>query len=104
MLEVAEIVVTWIVTIGSVALILGWDERRLTPEQAERAWPPATRMVAIGFSFLTGVLWGALCLPVHFWRTRRTFLGTVAGLLLGALVFALDIGAVVALDALFGEG
>jgi hypothetical protein len=103
MLEVSEIVVYWAITITSVALILRWDERRLTPEQRARAWPPATRLGVIGFSFLTGPLWGALCVPVHFWRTRRTFLGTLAGFGLGTLVFALDIGAVILLELAFGE-
>jgi hypothetical protein len=71
MRDVAEIIVPWVfVTLGLFAL-LDWDESRLPPEQLERAWPPATRTLAL-------VYFGLLSLPIHYWRTRRTEDGWVA--------------------------
>ncbi|HWL84289.1 MAG TPA: hypothetical protein VNO21_00625 [Polyangiaceae bacterium] len=68
LLDVSSFVVS---TLGLSAVpffIVRHDERRLPPAQLERAWLPSTRIVS-------ALVFGPLCLPVHFWRTRRTFAG-----------------------------
>jgi len=72
-LEVLDIVASWAVTTVLLFVIVNRDERRLTPEQLERAWPVSTKRVAI-------VLLGVFCLPVHYTRTRRSFLGFCIGM------------------------
>jgi len=67
---------------GSSAIVFAivwWDERRLSYEQLDRAWPTSTRLLA-------PLAFGPMCLPVHFWRTRRS----VPGVLLG-VVYALGV-------------
>jgi hypothetical protein len=53
--------------------VIVWDERRLSAEQLARAWSPASHWAAV-------VVFSGLCLPVHFWRTRRSFRGVLLGL------------------------
>jgi hypothetical protein len=57
------------------------DLARLTGEALARAWPDASVWAAV-------VVFGPLCLPVHFIRTRRSWLGLALGLgwLAGAIV------------------
>ena len=53
--------------------LLRWDEKRLPKAQWLRSWNDASHWSAVlEFSFL--------CLPLHFWRTRRSFLGLLLGL------------------------
>jgi hypothetical protein len=56
------------------AWIVKRDERRLSDKQLERAWPPATFWCAV-------VTFGLICLPIHFWRTRRSVTGLGLGLI-----------------------
>jgi hypothetical protein len=71
--------------------LVRWDEGRLNPEMSARAWNSASHWVAVfGFSFL--------CIPVHFTRTRRSFLGFCLGigwmlLALFAMSLALELAA-----------
>jgi hypothetical protein len=55
------------------AVIVRRDLGRLTGERLARAWPEASLWSAV-------VVFGPLCLPIHFIRTRRSW----AGLGLGA--------------------
>jgi hypothetical protein len=72
MTDVLDLVVSLLVgTVGTV-LFVAWDERRLSPEAYERAWPLSTRLAA-------ALAFGPFALPVHFYRTRRTVRGTLAG-------------------------
>ncbi len=54
------------------ALIVRWDERRLGVQALNRCWPPASFWCSV-------VTFGLFCLPVHFWRTRRSLLGLLQG-------------------------
>lgn len=65
------IVVPWV--------ILRWDLSRLNDRELARSWTRATFWMAI-------VVFGPLCLPFHFTKTRRSVWGFVQGLL--ALVVA----------------
>lgn len=55
------------------ALIIKRDLARLSPSSLSRAWNDASLWSAI-------VVFGPLCLPVHFGRTRRSLRGLLLGL------------------------
>jgi hypothetical protein len=77
MVAVAEVllfVLSMALGIAVPAVIVRRDVGRLTGERLARAWPEASYWLAV-------VVFGPLCLPVHFVRTRRSW----AGLGLGAL-------------------
>jgi len=82
-LDIASAVLSLFGTSALVFAIVWWDERRLRPEWLERAWPGSTRLAA-------AVAFGPLCLPVHFWRTRRSFFGFAFGCLITVGVLALN--------------
>ena len=83
MSEVAPLLASWVVSVVLLFALLRWDESRLLPEQLARAWPPATRTLAL-------VYFGVVSLPVHFGRTRRTLLGVLQGVLWAAGIAAID--------------
>lgn len=54
--------------------IIRWDERRLDAIALSRGWNDASHWVAtVAFSYL--------CLPVHFYRTRKSVYGLALGTL-----------------------
>lgn len=72
------------------AAIVRWDLGRLRGERLARAWPEASFWLAV-------VVFGPICLPVHFIRTRRSWAGVGLGVLslgLGVLLVALPVEAV----------
>jgi hypothetical protein len=71
------------------AWVVRRDMRRASPERLLRAWNDATFWTAV-------VVFGPLCIPVHFVRTRRS----IVGLLIGVLWMV----AVLVALWLFGEG
>jgi hypothetical protein len=93
MRDVAEILVPWAVVTLALFAFLDWDESRLTPDQRGRAWPPATRTLAV-------VYFGVLAVPVHFWRTRRTEAGVSEGIDRGLVAFGLYSAAAEGMEAL----
>ena len=84
-MQAASLVLSWIVTTALLFAVVILDERRLPPEQLERAWPPSSRTAAL-------VAFGILALPIHFMRTRgnlrslRGALGVAWGFVLGGLL------------------
>lgn len=83
------------VSAAGSALFFWWDERRLSEEQMESAFRPATRGLATASTVLLSPLAPALWIAVHVFRTRRgpaciwalpAFLGYVAFVLLVAVV------------------
>lgn len=75
------------------------DERRLSAERLERAWPPSSRDAAVlGF--------GPLALPFHFARTRGHFrsLRGVAGIPLGFLLGVVVTAGVLLVSGLVLDG
>ena len=70
-------------SIALPALLVTWDERRLTPELTQRCWPKTSFWCAV-------VAFGVFSVPVHFCRTRRSVLGLVQGLL-WALALAITV-------------
>ncbi len=76
-LDALELVVAMAIKIPAGLMLLTWDENRLAaraPEKLARAWPPATRLSAM-------VLFPEIALVLHFWRTRRSAVGVLLGLL-----------------------
>ena len=53
-------------------LVTRHDRRRLDPERLGRAWNSPSWACAVFF-------FGPLCLPAHFWVTRRTARGLLTG-------------------------
>lgn len=82
--QVLELVVSWVVTTTLTFVVVLVDERRLSEDRLERAWPAATRTLYL-------VYLGVLALPFHFAKTRghcksvRGVLGILGGLLLGVV-------------------
>ncbi len=74
MQEFVDLVASWVLTTVAIFWIVREDERRLSPHRLNRAWPLASRLSAI-------VVFGVFALPVHFWRTRRSVVGVLKGLL-----------------------
>jgi hypothetical protein len=62
------------------AYVVRQDMKQLSAEQRARSWPDSSYWAAV-------VVFGPLCLPVHFIKTRRTWLSVL--LALGNLVDAL---------------
>lgn len=86
--EVLMLVLSWAITTALTFAVVIVDERRMSAERLERAWPPASRDAAI-------VAFGPLALPVHFMKTRghlrsaRGLLGLVLGLVMGLVALFL---------------
>jgi hypothetical protein len=95
-LDALEILVAMAIKIPTGLMLLTWDEKRLArraPDQLARAWPPATRLSAM-------VLFPEIALILHFWRTRRSAVGVLVGVL-WSVGFVLGTGLpVAAIDAL----
>ena len=70
--DVIAVLASWVLTTSAVFLVLRLDERRMTVVERARAWPSTSRVAA-------AVVFGIMCLPIHYGRTRRTALGIVAG-------------------------
>lgn len=87
--QVIELVLSWVVTSTLTFGVVIFDERRLSEERLERAWPPASRDLLL-------VYFGVLAIPFHFARTRGTWtsargirgrvLGFGAGIVVAAVV------------------
>ena len=71
-------VVDLILQIGLGVTLTSWvvrrDMRLAPPEQLVRGWNDASFWSAV-------VAFGPLCIPVHFVRTRRSFVGLAIGVL-----------------------
>ncbi len=91
--EILELLVPWVVALALLFALLSWDEARLSPEQLARAWPPATRLLAV-------VYFGVVSLPIHFGRTRRSAAGILLGFAWAAAITLVDEGVAEGVDLL----
>jgi hypothetical protein len=73
MSEVLLLALSFVLNITLPYFIVRYDLKRLSEERLARAWPDASVLSAV-YAF------GPLCLPVHFARTRRSWLGFGLGL------------------------
>lgn len=55
------------------AYVVRRDVRQLSGEQLARSWPESSFWSAV-------VVFGPLCVPVHFMKTRRTWFSVLLGL------------------------
>ncbi|HEY1535167.1 MAG TPA: hypothetical protein VGF76_14165 [Polyangiaceae bacterium] len=78
MSEVLLLALSFVLNAALPYLIVRYDLKRLSPERLARAWPDVSVLSAAYY-------FGPLCLPVHFARTRRSWLGFGLGLGVGAL-------------------
>ena len=74
MADAIVVLLSFALGIAIPAWIIRFDMRRLSGERLERAWPDASLWVAV-------VAFGPLCIPVHFWKTRRSLYGLLLGLI-----------------------
>jgi len=69
--EVVILVVSLVVIITGSVLVVRRDEKRLSEEELERAWPATSRDNAlIGLAFLGAPILGLFGVWFHFFRTR----------------------------------
>lgn len=87
MRDVTVLLFQFAATIAVSAWIVRRDVRRLGPPLLSRAWPDPSLWSAV-------VCFSPLCIPIHFVRTRRSWVGVALGLgwFFGALI-AVDGGA-----------
>jgi hypothetical protein len=78
------------------AAVVRRDIRRLPPAQRARAWPDPSVWVAVA-------LVSVFAVPLHFIRTRRTFLGVLLGLGWFVATYTVVLGPVLLLDAALPE-
>jgi len=71
--EVLLFTLSFVLGIAVPALIVRRDLARLSGEPLARSWPDASLWAAV-------VVFGPLCLPIHFIKTRRNLLGVGLGL------------------------
>jgi len=72
-MNVVDLVLQIALGVVFTAWVVRRDMRRLPPRLHARAWNEASFWSAV-------VAFGPLCIPVHFVRTRRTFVGFALGL------------------------
>ena len=65
-MQALEILLSWGVTTALLFLVVLTDEKRMSEERLENAWPVASRDLFL-------VWLGVLALPFHFARTRGRF-------------------------------
>jgi hypothetical protein len=100
--EVVLILVQILVVMSATAALFAWDERRMTPEQRARAWPPATRGVVV-CSPLWFPLW-IVGVPLHFLLTRRSLRGLGEAILWTVALFGLLLLAAYVVSFAFDDG
>ena len=79
MTDVAEVVLQLVLSVLLPATVVRRDLRRLDPNQLERTWNTASFWTAV-------IVFGPLCLPVHFVKARRSVRGLALGMVWMALV------------------
>lgn len=80
-MTLVDVVVQMALGILLTAYVVRRDIRRLSAEQRARTWTPASFWVSV-------VVFGPLCIPVHFVKARRSMVGLLLGLLWMAAVLA----------------
>ena len=93
--EILLFTLSFALGIAVPALIVRRDLARLQGDRLARAWPDASLWSAV-------VVFGPLCVPIHFMRTRRSLWGVMLGLLWLAGAVLLITLPVEALAAIFG--
>jgi len=102
LIVVIALVVLWAITSVMAFVIVIRDERKMSPEMLERAWPAVTRdWVLSGFVAAPGVIVPAFGVLLHYIRTRRSWLGAAQGLLAAVITLLPALVVDLVLEALF---
>jgi hypothetical protein len=96
MSEVLELVVPNALMWALTFALFAWDERRMTEAQRARAWPVASRRIAV-------VMFAPMCVPIHFVRTRRSARGVIEAVGWTIALFAAFFVVALVLDAIWPE-
>jgi hypothetical protein len=95
--EVLLYTLSFVLGIAVPAAIVRWDLRRLHGERLARSWPDASLWSAV-------VMFGPLCVPIHFLRTRRSWVGVALAIVWLVAAVVLVALPVEALGRIFGIG
>jgi hypothetical protein len=87
-LQLLEAGVEIVLTMIAARFLFAWDEKRMTEQQKERAWPAASRGTVVCSPLWFFPLW-LVGVPLHFLRTRRSFRGLGEALLWTVAMFLL---------------
>ncbi|HVY31145.1 MAG TPA: hypothetical protein VHB79_31530 [Polyangiaceae bacterium] len=83
--QVLLFTLSFVLGIAVPEAIVRHDLHCLSGEALKRSWPDASLWAAV-------VLFGPLCLPVHFIKTRRSWVGAALGALwLGIALFLISL-------------
>jgi len=93
--EILLFTLSFALGIAVPALIVRRDLARLQGDRLARSWPDASLWSAV-------VVFGPLCVPIHFVRTRRSWWGLLLGVLWLVGAVLLITLPVEALAAIFG--
>jgi hypothetical protein len=99
--QVVEAGVEIVVMMIAAKLLFAWDEKRMTEQQRERAWPDASRGT-VECSPLFFPLW-LVGIPLHFLRTRRNLRGVIEAIVWTAAMFLLLIAIEVVVELIAGQ-
>ena len=91
--EILPLLVPNVIAWCAIFALFAWDEGRMTDDERARAWPVASRRIAV-------VLFSPLCVPLHFLRTRRSAKGVLLAVGWTVALLALLSVVDVVLDAL----
>jgi hypothetical protein len=95
MSEVLLLALSFVLNAALPYFVVRYDLKRLSEEQLARAWPDSSVLAAV-YAF------GPLCLPVHFARTRRSWLGFGLGLGVCALTVLSQLAIVEGVSRILG--
>ncbi|MFW5739010.1 MAG: hypothetical protein ACOC1F_01445 [Myxococcota bacterium] len=84
-MQVLDVIIGSVLSMGLTYTFVRCDRLRLSPAQRQRAWNTATTGAAI-FTF------SPLCIVAHFWVTRRSFTGLLAGVAALAVLIVVQVG------------
>jgi hypothetical protein len=90
---VPQAIVETLVTMVLLYEIVTRDEARITEAQRDRGFADSTRIcVTLFLATQFGPIMG-VCLPIHFWKTRRKVAWVLVGIGAALLIFAASEGA-----------
>jgi hypothetical protein len=87
-IEIFEAGVEIVLTMIAARLLFAWDEKRMTEDQKERAWPSASRGMVVCSPLWFFPLW-LVGVPLHFLRTRRNLRGVAEAIGWTVVMFGL---------------
>ncbi len=99
--QLVEAGVQIVLTMVAGHLLFAWDETRMTEEQREHAWLPASRGMVVCSPLWFFPLW-LVGVPLHFLRTRRSWRGGLEAIGWTLAMFALLVAIGSVFDAVVG--